>query len=342
MPQKFKLYACFPQRHAVSVSRATIALLSCVCTCTCTGTWNSGGVGVDSAHASGVGIWHGHPVSEGQFPFVAALLHNGTQFCAGSLIHSSAILTAAHCVDDQNGISPFHKRQRPTTFFPLRASSSNTRGNIRNNSDGAVGFEMCDVEIVVNVTNLATLESDNGSSIIRRVRSVHIQPSYNITASSDFDVAVILLNESVPAHVSPITMISNGTKDLEMASTKVAVVGWGQTEKSTNISVANYANLTIVNMTQCQALFPPPEWCCPWPKLSPNMVCTYDFSGRNASDCDGDSGGPMFAVDGNNNNEYVLVGTVSWGTLCGGPPDIYQRVLRWRTWIDGVITQHLT
>jgi len=43
-------------------------------------------------------VVNGWPADEGEWPWIAALLNNGRQFCGGSLITSKHILTAAHCV----------------------------------------------------------------------------------------------------------------------------------------------------------------------------------------------------------------------------------------------------
>jgi len=43
-------------------------------------------------------VVNGWPADEGEWPWIAALLNNGRQFCGGSLITDRHILTAAHCV----------------------------------------------------------------------------------------------------------------------------------------------------------------------------------------------------------------------------------------------------
>ncbi|MGH9136881.1 MAG: S1 family peptidase [Acidimicrobiales bacterium] len=42
----------------------------------------------------------GSPVPDGKYPFMAAVLDDGSQFCGGSVIASTWVLTAAHCVAD--------------------------------------------------------------------------------------------------------------------------------------------------------------------------------------------------------------------------------------------------
>merc|ERR1711973_441224 len=43
-------------------------------------------------------VVNGWPADQGEWPWIAALLQNGRQFCGGSLISKKHILTAAHCV----------------------------------------------------------------------------------------------------------------------------------------------------------------------------------------------------------------------------------------------------
>merc|ERR1719436_1825164 len=47
---------------------------------------------------AGSKVVNGWPADKGEWPWIAALLNNGRQFCGGSLITRKHILTAAHCV----------------------------------------------------------------------------------------------------------------------------------------------------------------------------------------------------------------------------------------------------
>jgi secreted trypsin-like serine protease len=296
-----------------------------------------------SLRAPQVGIYNGTVAADGQFPWAVALLDGGReQFCAGSLVNPSAVLTAAHCV---------------------------------------LGTDRSTLQLVMNATDYADA-SAGSTRVVRKASSFHAHPGFNESSNTpDFDVAVIILDTPVPggasggaAGVPILAMVDNTTASLESSGTSVTALGWGQmsshysdvagggsegggrardTEDSTAVQRLHYANLTVIDLPRCQELFPTPHWCCPWPELSPNMMCSYDLSGRNASTCNGDSGGPLVAWQQQGSGASssssssssskpvpVQVGIVSWGTLCGGPPDVYQRVLRWRDWIDGVLREH--
>ena len=43
-------------------------------------------------------IVNGNDAEDNEWPWIAALMNNGRQFCGGSLIDDKHILTAAHCV----------------------------------------------------------------------------------------------------------------------------------------------------------------------------------------------------------------------------------------------------
>lgn len=46
----------------------------------------------------------GDTAQQGEFPWQVSLRINGQHFCAGSIIDKTHILTAAHCVDEEDGI----------------------------------------------------------------------------------------------------------------------------------------------------------------------------------------------------------------------------------------------
>merc|ERR1711936_874882 len=53
---------------------------------------------VERANEAGAKIVNGWDADQGEWPWIAALMNNGRQFCGGSLITRKHILTEAHCV----------------------------------------------------------------------------------------------------------------------------------------------------------------------------------------------------------------------------------------------------
>jgi secreted trypsin-like serine protease len=134
----------------------------------------------------------GSAVSNGKYPFVAALLdkrYGSTafkqQYCGGTLIDQDSVLTAAHCVKGR-------------TLTPLRVTVGRT-----------------------------VLNSDQGKK--RRVARIFIHPRYNRNTSAR-DAAVLKLSRPVSG-IAPIKLASAAQNHLESPGRYAKVVGWGNTVK---------------------------------------------------------------------------------------------------------------
>jgi len=137
-------------------------------------------------------INQGSAVSQGYYSFATYIevdLADGISSCSGSLVTPSHVLTAAHCVTDDNNI-PYAPGQFTLTIGRTnlgRASKVNRRG----------------------------------------VSQVFIHPAYDPVAVTS-DIAVISLSSPVPSSVAiPVEMVSASDTSYERPGDAVIIAGWG-------------------------------------------------------------------------------------------------------------------
>ena len=247
-------------------------------------------------------IWHGQGVPAGAAPWLSHLhMHSDGDACTASLVSPFHILTAAHCVGD-----------------PLRPAS--------------------DILVTLNATDYKTAAKN------WTVAKVFVHSDFKPGSKSIAgDIAVLQLSQRA-AGIPTMPLVNSTTApQFEANGTPVVVAGWGYTDRHVYPATARYADVTVIDNAECKKRFPPPFGPIPWPKLESDMLCSMDTSGHNRSDCNGDSGGPLFhstAPLGTQGASFVQIGIVSWGTLCGGPPDVFTRVSTYASWVRRVIAQH--
>ena len=86
----------------------------------------------------------------------------------------------------------------------------------------------------------------------------------------------------------------------------------------TSTSILQMADLEIISLTECQAIF--------YGNIKEVNVCAWDPEGKKDS-CNGDSGGPFVCL-APEEDRYILAGIVSWGVGCAVPgyPGVYAAV----------------
>ena len=141
----------------------------------------------------------GKAVSDGKYPFMAALLDNRAggsardkQFCGGTLIDRDSVLTAAHCVSG-------------APLRPLRVTVGRT-----------------------------VLTSSQGR--LRKVSKIFVHPKYDARRSTH-DAAVLKLNKPV-TDIEPIRPAGAKQNFLEKGGTPAIVAGWGNTKAQPAIGFA--------------------------------------------------------------------------------------------------------
>jgi secreted trypsin-like serine protease len=236
-----------------------------------------------------------------QYPWQAALVFDPAkvsgnafqrQFCGGSLITPSIVMTAAHCVFDTDP------------------------------DDGSV-LDPDDVDVVLGQTRLSTAPLSSEFDVQSVTYQADYEPNFGLPDSEvpDRDVAYLVLSSPDPSGTT-IDIAGPDESDLWDPGSYQEVSGWGATAESgpgsNGSSVLQEATVPIVADATCAA-----DYGVFFDDAS--MVCAgYPEGGIDT--CFGDSGGPMQApLDGGG---YRLVGITSWGDGCAEPnaPGVYTRV----------------
>ena len=248
-------------------------------------------------------VINGGPGTSTDYPFLVSLLLGDriptpgpfqAQFCGGTLTTSTTVVTAAHCVVDQNN------------------------GVIRNPGSFYVGLgsdlKATDYRIV-GITN------------------VSVNPDYSRRAASN-DVAVLTLAQPITDVPTLAPLSPAEAAAYTATGQPVRVAGWGNTSTTGNNfpAVFQVGDLAVFPDSVCgggEAFiwngltfrgFSPSE-------ANPNsMLCAGGVTpdSRRVDSCQGDSGGPLVGGTG---PAARLVGIVSWGNDCANEfPGVYTRV----------------
>lgn len=184
------------------------------------------GVVVALAISSSGAIVGGQNASPGEYPWMAAVYRGGPngglqpvdgQYCGGTLVKPTVVVTAAHCyfglVDDV------------PAFLPSDPLSLGVR-------------------VLLGQTKL---NATGGERI--RVRSVHTHPN------ADMDVAVLVLQTA--SAQTPIAMATPSDTGLYAPGTMATVTGWGATsEGGAGSNDLKEAQVPVVSDADCAAAYP--------------------------------------------------------------------------------------
>jgi secreted trypsin-like serine protease len=244
--------------------------------------------GADAAK-NGHSIVGGYLPDDSQWPWMTAILKSEAitpgsddfqrQFCGGTLVSATVVLTAAHCVVDDNG--------------NLRAPAK-------------------DRQVVLGRRNLFATDGEKID-----VAEIVVHPKYD-PAATTHDLAVLRLAKAAKETPAPLLDPSIATP----RNTMLTVMGWGRTAEGADAPSSSdllAADVPLWSDNECAASYGAEYF-------ADVMLCAgYDEGGVDS--CQGDSGGPIMRIV---NNQWALIGVVSWGYGCARPgvPGIY-------AWING-------
>lgn len=263
--------------------------------------------GASTAHARAL-IVGGANAPPGSWPSLVALVKplpatpSESQFCGGTLVDPSVVLTAGHCVDDGAGgpVSP---------------------GTL---------------DVVVGITDLGAMPQTYQRIAISSIKR---PPAFNATTIEN-DVAVLHL--ATPATLGPTVAVMDLVAPTDRGrwnpGAAAQIAGWGLQTPPTDpnpvlTNALQQANIQIVADSTClsstsygPALFKPTS-----------MVCAGVPAGG-VDACNGDSGGPLVVTG--LSGAKVLVGATSFTSAtnpCGDPnfPAVYARLDALRSFVYG-------
>lgn len=259
---------------------------------------------------SGARVIGGEVAAQGAWPWQVALVLNGrpisaeAQFCGGTIVLDTWVLTAAHCIhmQDANGI-----------YRDLNPAA---------------------ISIVVGTNELSPGKGD-----VVPVSAIFRHPRYN-GDEFDNDIALIRLSRAPRSNYRTITVPDAEFGDLlDQPGVRTVVTGWGLTEGAQRTHLMRQAEIEMLDRDVCnqqmlevraqaaaQAIglaaqvfgLNQSETERVWSELishvreplSENMLCSGTYEGGKTS-CNGDSGGPLVVPLGD--GQFIQAGVVSWG-----------------------------
>ncbi|XP_065351159.1 mast cell tryptase-like [Cloeon dipterum] len=229
--------------------------------------------------------------------------------CGGAVIGSLLVLTAAHCVADEDvkprllriAIGQYRRNQPDAYEQTFKASSVVIHPDFRKSGPYSNDIAVIRVKDAA-VASYGHLASSRGRAI-----------------QFDTHVRAICLPESF--------------EDVQR-DTWCTVTGWGAQDSDDKDSlsvVLRAASVPVVPLEQCRR---PEVYGGRRQAILDSMLCAGSLEGG-IDACGGDSGGPLACES---SGRHVLMGVVSWGDGCGkkNRPGVYTKVSHFIDWIDSV------
>jgi len=296
----------------------------------------------EKAASAGGKVIGGTLAGQGAWPWQVALMVAGepvsadAQFCGGSMVLDTWVLTAAHCVhmaDDEGNWGD----------LPPQA-----------------------IEVFVGSNELAPGKGD-----LVPVQAIYRHPDY-VGWEFDHDIALIHLARAPRAAYQTITVPDQEFGDyLDQPGVTTIVTGWGLTEGGEHPEALHQTEIQMMDRELCNqtliearaneaiegfgyavnvfglsdddayALWDEMVSRAPVP-MSGNMLCSGSFEGGKTA-CSGDSGGPLVVPleDGS----FVQAGIVSWGLSAANGQgceetamfSAYTRISNFLPWLESVV-----
>lgn len=181
------------------------------------------------------------------------------------------------------------------------------------------------IEVVVGISNL----TDSAGAQIRNVRGIFIHPSYaDVQGDLLNDIALILLESPVNT-ITPVAY-SRSPSPLPIGD-YVRAIGWGDTRLTPRYPTdLQMVDLNLTAISTARRIYAS--------NRLDNRHLAAMAAGKDT--CGGDSGGPLFDLDGDA-GDPLTVGITSFGLDCAdrGVPGIYANVGNYVAWLDAFLAE---
>ena len=287
----------------------------------------------------------GEVAANGAWPWQVALMIGGqpttpdAQFCGGTMVLDTWVLTAAHCIYMPDGEGGNFQLQ-PGQFDILVGTNTLTPGS----------GDRVPVAGVFRHPEYDTRLFDSDIALVKLARAPQVP--YQTINVPDESFGEVLDQQGIPTIVTGWGLVNGAKRTEAMMQAEIQVLSRDTCNNAMMTAraeaaaprVVEAASIFALDQAQTEEVWNELLSRAPLP-LSPNMICSGTFEGGKTS-CQGDSGGPL--VVPLDDGSYIQAGVVSWGLVGSGSTtcaedaffSAYTKTSRFVPWLNQIISSN--